>query len=153
MSNTLSLVMKRCFPVKTIKSGEREREREATLSSFSFCSDIQARIIHGTEHNPGLVPSPDSGPTAEPPGRTDHPFLPCCHPRPHRPDARDDDGASAAPSATSAGPPGSRPAGPDPPAHPASPPCHPHARSARQGECMGLHSWGWKCLQFRVFAT
>lgn len=128
--------MKHCFPVKAIELEERSN----AFPFLSFGSDIQARIIDGTECDPGGVPGADAGSAAEPPVGADDSFLPFCHPRPYRPDASNDDGASSASCAASAGPPGPRSAGPGPPTHPASPSRHPHTRSAREGEWF-LRSW------------
>lgn len=111
-----------------------EREKQLLTSFFSPGSDIQTRIIHGTERNPSIIPGADAGAAAKPPIRADDSFLSFRHPRPHRPNPGNDDGASSTSCAASACSPGPRAAGPGSPAHPASPSRYPNARPAREGE-------------------
>lgn len=115
------------FPVKLRFEGRRDL-------LFSLGSDIQTRIIHGTQRNPSILPGADAGASAKPPGGANDSFLSFRHPRPHRPDPRDDDGASSTSCAASAGSPGPRAASPGSPTHPASPSRYPDPRPTREGE-------------------
>jgi hypothetical protein len=80
----------------------------STFNSILFIigRDIKAWCLHGTKYNSSINSSTDPDPSAEPSACAGHASpLPCCHPRPHRPDPCHDSGAPTATADAPAGAP------------------------------------------------